>query len=150
MPNGDRYFEFLGSIREPMRLRDFQGYARTLGLPEFRPPMTVSPAMSLLAGPISHRGECVGNLYLTEKEGGLEFTMEDEETLVMFASQAAMAIANARRHRDEQRARARLEEPGQHLTRGRGGLRREDRSAAFLQSGGGADHRDPAAARPFP
>ena len=39
-----------------------------------------------------------------EKE--TEFTAGDEETLVMFASQAALVIANARRHRDEQRARA--------------------------------------------
>ena len=39
----------------------------------------------------------------------LEFTPEDEETLVMFASQAALVIANARRHREEQRTRADLE-----------------------------------------
>ena len=38
-----------------------------------------------------------------------EFTAEDEETLVMFGSQAALVIANARRHRDEQRARGDLE-----------------------------------------
>ena len=39
----------------------------------------------------------------------MEFTAEDEETLVMFASQAALVIANARRHREEQRARTDLE-----------------------------------------
>ena len=39
----------------------------------------------------------------------MEFTREDEDTLVMFAAQAAMAIANARRHREERRARAGLE-----------------------------------------
>ena len=38
-----------------------------------------------------------------------EFSPDDEETLVMFASQAALVIANARRHREEQRARADLE-----------------------------------------
>ena len=43
------------------------------------------------------------------KEGGPEFTSEDEEVLVLFASQAATAIANARTHRAEQRARADLE-----------------------------------------
>ena len=48
-------------------------------------------------------------IYLSDKEGGGEFTQDDEETLMMFASQAAMAIANARRHREEQRARAYLE-----------------------------------------
>ena len=46
-------------------------------------------------------------IYVGEKE--IEFTAEDEETLVMFASQAALVIVNARRHRDEQRARADLE-----------------------------------------
>ena len=40
---------------------------------------------------------------------GREFTREDEDTLVMFASQAALVIANARRYRDEQRARSDLE-----------------------------------------
>ena len=40
---------------------------------------------------------------------GGEFSQEDEETLVMFASQAALVIANARRYRDELRARADLE-----------------------------------------
>ena len=44
-----------------------------------------------------------------EKAGGAEFTDDDEEVLVLFASQAAIAIANARAHRDEQRARADLE-----------------------------------------
>ena len=39
----------------------------------------------------------------------MEFSQEDEDTLVMFASQAAMAISNARRYREEQRARADLE-----------------------------------------
>ena len=55
------------------------------------------------------RGVHVGNFFLAEKEGGREFTSEDEEVLVLFASQAATAIASARTHRDEQRARADLE-----------------------------------------
>ena len=38
-----------------------------------------------------------------------EFSQADEETLVMFASQAALVIANARTHREERRARADLE-----------------------------------------
>ena len=51
----------------------------------------------------------VGDFFLAEKEGGREFTADDEEVLVLFASQAATAIANARAHRDERRARADLE-----------------------------------------
>ena len=106
-PNGMLFFEQLSSIGEPLRLRDFHGYVRELGLPEFRPPMAVSSPLPFLAAPLRHRGEGVGGIYLGERER--EFTQEDEETLVMFASQAALVIANARRHREEQRARADLE-----------------------------------------
>ena len=65
--------------------------------------MTASSLLSFLAAPIRHQGEHLGTIYLDEKEG--EYTQEDEETLVMFASQAALVIANARRYREEQRAR---------------------------------------------
>ena len=106
-PNGMLFFERLSGIGEPLRLRDFHAYVRELGLPEFHPPMAVSSPLPFLAAPLRHRGEGVGGIYVGEKE--IEFTAEDEETLVMFASQAALVIANARRHRDEQRARADLE-----------------------------------------
>ena len=106
-PNGMLFFEYLSSISESLRLRDFHSYVRELGLPEFHPPMAVSSPLPFLAAPIRHLGESVGVFYVGEKE--LEFTPEDEETLVMFASQAALVIANARRHREEQRARADLE-----------------------------------------
>ena len=56
-----------------------------------------------------HQGDHVGNFYLGDKESGQEFTDEDEEILVLFASQAATAIANARIHRKEQQMRANLE-----------------------------------------
>ena len=101
-PDRVRFFDYVGSIQEPLRLRDFHSHARTLGLPEFPPDL-----MSFLTAPIRHQGEHLGTIYLDEKEG--EYTQEDEETLVLFASQAAMVIAHARRYRDEQRARARLE-----------------------------------------
>ena len=64
---------------------------------------------SFLAAPIRHGGAGVGNIYLARSDPGREFSQEDEETLVMFASQAALVIANARRHRDERRARGNLE-----------------------------------------
>ena len=107
LPDGVMFFEYLSSISEPLRLRDFHSYMRELGLPEFRPPMAVSSPLPFLAAPLRHQGEGVGAIYVGEKER--EFTPQDEEKLVMFASQAALVIANARRHRDEQRARADLE-----------------------------------------
>ena len=101
-PDRVRFFDYVGSIQKPLRLRDFHSHARTLGLPDFPPDL-----LSFLAAPIRHQGEHLGTIYLDEKEG--EYTREDEETLVLFASQAALVIVNARRYRDEQRARARLE-----------------------------------------
>ena len=107
LPGGPEFFAYLGQLTEPLRLYDFSAHTAALGLPEIAPPL--GPVGSFLGAPILLRGQRVGNVYLSDKEGGAEFTQEDEDTLVMFASQAAMAIANARRHRDEQRSRADLE-----------------------------------------
>ena len=107
LPGGPEFFAYLSRLPEPLRLSDFSGHTTAAGLPEIDPPL--GPVGNFLGAPIRHRGEHVGNLYLSDKEGGREFAREDEETLVMFASQAALVIANARRHREEQRARADLE-----------------------------------------
>ena len=131
LPDGMRFFEYLSNIPEPLRLQDFHSYIQSLGLPEFRPPMAVSSPLPFLAAPVRHRGQSVGAIYVGEREE--EFTPEDEETLVMFASQAALVIANARRHREEQRAQGRPGDAGQHLARGRSGLRRQDRGAGVGQ-----------------
>ena len=106
LPEGLQFFEYLSGVPGPLRVGDLAGHLRSMDLPEFRPPF---PLTSFLAAPIRHRGEGVGNIYLAQSDSGQEFSQEDEETLVMFASQAALVIANARRHRDEQRARADLE-----------------------------------------
>ena len=55
------------------------------------------------------RAVYVGNSYLVDKEGGEAFTSKDEEVLMLFGSQAATAIANARTYLDGQRAPADLE-----------------------------------------
>ena len=106
MPERLKFFEYLSNLPGPLRVRDFADHARSMGLPDSRPP---APVSSFLAAPIRHRSVEVGNIYVAHDEPDSEFSDEDEETLVMFASQGALAIANARRHRDEQRARADLE-----------------------------------------
>ena len=78
-PEGPLFLEYLLSLAEPLRIGDFQGHIRALGLPEFQPPVAVT---SLLAAALRSRGEAVGIIYLTKGEGGREFTAEDEETLV--------------------------------------------------------------------
>ena len=107
LPETRDLFDFHFGIEEPLRLPDFQSHLTEQGLPEFRPPFPVSPAMAYLATPIRYRDLTVGAIFVIEKEGG--FSVEDEETLVMFTSQAALAISNARRYRQAQRARSDLE-----------------------------------------
>ena len=75
--------DYLNEIREPLRLADLTSHPRLVGFPENLP-----PTKTFLGAPIRHLGEPVGNIYVTEKKGG-EFSEEDQETLVMFASQAA-------------------------------------------------------------
>ena len=103
-PDGPRVFEYFRNLPGALRLRDLPGYIRSLG---FSPPLT--RPKTFLGTPMRHRGVHVGNFFLVGKEGGTEFTSEDEEILVLFASQAAMAIANARTYRAEQHSRADLE-----------------------------------------
>ena len=104
LPKGLGLLQYLNEIEGPLRLADIGTHPRSVGFPEGHPPMK-----TFLGTPVVHLGERLGNIYLTEKEGGREFSLEDEETLVMFASQAGMAIVNARRYSDEHRARADLE-----------------------------------------
>ena len=108
VPEGDKVLEHLSNIPGPLRVRDFARYTRSQGYSEFCLPPEMN-VRSFLGAPIRHRGENGGSIYLSKNEPGQEFTREDEELLVMFASQAALVIANARRYRDEQRARADLE-----------------------------------------
>ena len=106
MPEGRGLFEYLSGLSAPLRVPNIDSHLRSLGMPGLLPSM---PVTSLLVAPIRHQGEGVGTIYLSHGAGGPEFTQKDEETLVLFASQAAIAIANARRHREERRARADLE-----------------------------------------
>ena len=109
IPGWPEHFRYLSRLPDPLRVPDLLGHIRSLGLPEMLPPVAVSPAVSFLAAPVLHLGQRVGSVFLAEKEGGREFTDEDEETLALFATHAAMAIANARRYREERRAKTDLE-----------------------------------------
>ena len=106
VPDAAWFFERLGRIPEPFRLPDLLGYLSSQGLAEPGLPVSAGP---FLAAPVLHLGRSVATIYLARQESGPEFREEDEETLVMFASQAAMVIANARRYREERRARTDLE-----------------------------------------
>ena len=96
--------EHLNGLPGPLRVADLQAYTRSVGLT----PVPTLPD-TFQGTPVRHRGVGVGYLFLGEKAGGEAFTAEDEETLLLFAAQAAAAIGNARAHRGELRARKNLE-----------------------------------------
>ena len=103
-PDGPRLFAHLRDLPGPVRLADLPDYVRALGFSA-----DLMRSRTFLGTPMRHRDVHVGQFFLAGKEGAPAFTDEDEEVLMLFASQAATAIANARAHRDEQRVRADLE-----------------------------------------
>ena len=109
MPEGLGIFRALTGISEPVRIPDLAAHVRGLGFTDFTIPLPVG-VFSFLAAPMFHLGLRVGHVFVGYKdEGRAEFTQADEETLVMFAAQAALVIANAGAYREERRARADLE-----------------------------------------
>ena len=102
--DGPRLLKHFRDLEAPLRLSDLPVYVRALGFSS-----DLMRSETMLGTPMRHRDEHVGIFFLAEKESGREFTDADEEVLMLFASQAATAIANARAHRDERRARADLE-----------------------------------------
>ncbi|HEX2392156.1 MAG TPA: GAF domain-containing protein [Solirubrobacterales bacterium] len=76
----------------PLRLEQVGEHPHSYGFPSMHPTMK-----TFLGVPVSIGGAAFGNLYLTDKEGGAEFTAEDEEATVLFAQFAGVAIDHARR-----------------------------------------------------
>ena len=103
-PKGLGLLGYLNEIEGSLRLTDIAGHARSVGFPKNHPPMK-----TFLGTPLRFQGEHLGNIYLTGKEGGREFSREDEDILVMFASQSAVAIANSRVLSTARQARADVE-----------------------------------------
>jgi signal transduction histidine kinase len=91
LPRGRGLLGVLIREAETLRLHDIADDSRSVGFPRHHPPMR-----TFLGVPILLRGIAFGNLYLTEKEGGADFTDEDEELTQLLAAQAAVAIENAR------------------------------------------------------
>ena len=102
--DGPRLFEHFRDLESAVRVTDIPGHVRSLGIS----PHPILPK-TMQGTPMRHRGVYVGIFFLAGKAGGQQFTNEDEEMLVLFAAQAATAIANARTYRDEHRARGDLE-----------------------------------------
>ncbi|MGX5717134.1 GAF domain-containing protein [Arthrobacter sp. MAHUQ-56] len=104
LPTGHGVLGLLIREPKPLRLHDLGQHPITSGFPRNHPPMK-----TFLGVPVRVRDEVFGNLYLTEKFGGKDFTPEDEDLAVALAAAAGVAIQNARLFEDSGRRQKWLE-----------------------------------------
>ena len=104
LPRGRGILGVLIRDARPLRLGRLGDDPRSVGFPPNHPPME-----SFLGVPVMMRGIAYGNLYLTEKQGGESFTADDEEIVTLLATQAAVAIENARLYESATRWSRQLE-----------------------------------------
>ncbi|MEV5767665.1 GAF domain-containing protein [Micromonospora sp. NPDC052213] len=91
LPHGRGVLGLLIDDPRPLRMPDITRHPKSYGFPPHHPPMH-----SFLGVPVRIRDHVFGNLYLAEKQGGAEFTEDDEEIVVALAAAAGVAIENAR------------------------------------------------------
>jgi signal transduction histidine kinase len=104
LPRGRGILGVLIRDAQPLRLHELSDDPRSVGFPPGHPPMH-----TFLGVPVLLRGTAYGNLYLTEKADGADFTDEDEELVKLLASQAAVAVENARLYESATRWSRQLE-----------------------------------------
>ncbi len=104
LPRGQGVLGELINQPVPLRLANVSGHPRSFGLPAGHPPMR-----TFLGVPILIDGTPFGNLYLTEKASGEEFTESDEESVRLLAEMAGVAIDHARRYAGARDRRDELE-----------------------------------------
>ena len=90
-PEGRGLLGLLIEDSRPLRLGNIASHPESSGFPDGHPPMG-----SFLGVPVRVRDEVFGNLYLTNKRGGGEFTEDDEAVLLALGAAAGVAIENAR------------------------------------------------------
>ena len=122
LPTGRGILGLLIEDPQPLRLEHIGEHPRSYGFPSGHPEME-----TFLGVPVTVREEVWGNLYLTEKRNGEPFTDADEESAIILAGWAAIAIDNARLY-------ASVEQRRDHLERAVRGL---DTTVAIAQALGG-------------
>ena len=100
LPRGRGILGLLTRKPVPLRLADLSGHPASAGFPPGHPPMT-----GFLGVPVRIGEEVFGNLYLTERSRGGEFTADDEQLAIALAAAAGAAIANARRFAESEQRR---------------------------------------------
>lgn len=108
LPRGHGVLGLLIDHPEPIRLSNIADHPQSYGFPPHHPPME-----RFLGVPVRIRGTVFGNLYLTEKAGGEDFTDQDERLVEALASAAGFVIENARDYKRSERRRQWLEATAQ-------------------------------------
>ena len=98
LPRGHGILGLLITDTRPLRLHDLRQHANSYGFPDHHPPMH-----SFLGVPVRVGDRVFGNLYLTEKRDGGDFTPDDKEAMIALAVTAGVAVENARLFEDASR-----------------------------------------------
>lgn len=121
LPHGRGVLGVLITEPRAIRLANLADHPASFGFPPGHPPMH-----TFLGVPVTVRGEAYGNLYLTEKRDGGEFTEADEQVVLALASAAGLAVQNARLYEEAQRRQEWLEAASAIQTRLLGGASPDD------------------------
>jgi signal transduction histidine kinase len=108
LPSGHGILGLLTSEPVPIRLADLSAHPLAAGFPAGHPPMG-----TFVGVPVRIGEEIFGNLYLTERTAGGEFTADDEELAIALAAAAGAAISNARRFAESEQRRRWLDASAQ-------------------------------------
>jgi signal transduction histidine kinase len=104
LPEGHGILGVLIHDPQVLRLKELAEHPSSVGFPEHHPPMG-----TFLGVPIEVRGRVYGNLYLTNRRDGQQFTDDDVELITTLAAAAGVAIDNARLHEEALRREQWLE-----------------------------------------
>ncbi|HEY3001810.1 MAG TPA: GAF domain-containing protein, partial [Kribbellaceae bacterium] len=99
-PEGHGILGLLIDDPKPLRLHDITEHPRSFGFPPNHPPMK-----TFLGVPVRIRDHVFGNLYLTEKRDGADFTADDEQVVMALAAAAGVVVENARLYADTENKR---------------------------------------------
>jgi signal transduction histidine kinase len=97
-PEGHGVLGLLIKEPQPLRLADIAAHPESSGFPDGHPAMR-----SFVGVPVRVRDRVFGNLYLTEKRSGGEFTEDDEAVLTALGAAAGVAVENARLYEEARR-----------------------------------------------
>ena len=142
-PEGRGLLGLLIDDPRPLRLADIAAHPESSGFPDGHPPMR-----SFLGVPVRVRDEVFGNLYLTGKRGGGEFTEDDEAVLVALGAAAGVAMENARLYEAARRQQRWIQASAEVTTRLLSGSEPGEVLADITRQALGAVRRRPGRAGP--